>query len=149
MSEIRTIELTLESKIDSVDAAELIVQGLAREAGFPPDEIDHLGMATRESMVNAVTHGNGYDKDKSVHFAVRVEDGTLTISIRDEGEGFDPHGVPDPTALENLLKTSGRGLLLMNALVDEFRVGPAKPCGTQVTLVKSGPGRESDKKEDN
>ena len=145
MSESRSIELRLESKIDSVDAAELIVQGLAREAGFSSDELDHLGMAVRESMVNAVTHGNGYSKDKSVHFAARLEDGKLTISIRDEGEGFDPQGVPDPTAPENLMKTSGRGLLLMNALVDEFRVGPAEPGGTQVTLVKSGPGREGEK----
>jgi serine/threonine-protein kinase RsbW len=143
MSESRSIELRLESTIDSVDAAELIVQGLAREVGIDPGEIDHLGMAVRESMVNAVTHGNGYDKDKSVYFAVRSEDGTLTISIRDEGEGFDPQGVPDPTAPENLLKTSGRGLLLMHALVDEFRVSPAEPCGTQVTLVKRGPGGES------
>lgn len=101
-------------------------------------------MAVRESMVNAVTHGNGYNKDKAVHFGVRLEGGTLTISIRDEGEGFDPQGVPDPTTPENLLKTSGRGLLLMNALVDEFRVGPAKPCGTRVKLVKRGPGRESE-----
>jgi serine/threonine-protein kinase RsbW len=149
MSESRSIELRLESKIDSVDAAELIVQGLAREAGFGPDDIDHLGMAVRESMVNAITHGNGYNKDKAVHFAVRLQDGTLTISIRDEGEGFDPQCVPDPTTPENLLKTSGRGLLLMNALVDEFEVGPAQPCGTRVTLVKSGPGRESDQKEEN
>lgn len=127
MPESRSIELKLESKIDSVDAAELIVQGLAREAGFSSDDIDHLGMAVRESMVNAVTHGNGYNKDKSVHFSVRVGGGTLEISIRDEGEGFDPGGVPDPTAPENLLKASGRGLLLMNALVDEFQVGPAEP----------------------
>lgn len=148
MSESRSIELRLESTIDSVDAAELIVQGLAREAELPAEEIDHLGMAVRESMVNALTHGNGYDKSKSIHFSVRLEDGTLTISIRDEGEGFDPQGVPDPTAPENLLKTSGRGLLLMNALVDEFQVGPAEPCGTRVKLVKRGPGRESEQKEE-
>ena len=148
MPEIRSIELRLESKIDSVDAAELIVQGLAREAGFDPDGIDHLGMAVRESMVNAITHGNGYNKDKSVHFAVRSEGGTLRISIRDEGAGFDLERVPDPTAPENLLKTSGRGLLLMNALVDEFEVGRGEPCGTRVTLVKSGPGRDSETKEE-
>ena len=149
MPESRSIELKLESKIDSVDAVELIVQGLAREAGFGPDDIDHLGMAVRESMVNAITHGNGYNKEKSVYFTVRSEGGTLEISIQDEGEGFDPNAVPDPTAPENLLKTSGRGLLLMNALVDEFHVGPAKPRGTRVTLVKSGPGRESQAKEEN
>ncbi|MEZ5362854.1 MAG: ATP-binding protein [Bryobacterales bacterium] len=149
MPESRSIELKLESKIDSVDAAELIVQGLAREAGFSTDDIDHLGMAVRESMVNAVTHGNGYNKEKYVHFSVRTTGGKLEISIRDEGEGFDPGGVPDPTAPENLLKASGRGLLLMNALVDEFQVGPAEPCGTRVRLVKSRSGGESEIKEDN
>ena len=149
MPGIRSIELTLESKIDSVDAAELIVQGLAREAGFSADDIDHLGMAVRESMVNAITHGNGYNKEKSVHFAVKSEGGALRISIRDEGAGFDPGRVPDPTAPENLLKASGRGLLLMNALVDEFEVGPGEPCGARVTLVKRGPGGDTETKEEN
>ncbi|MBI1357438.1 MAG: ATP-binding protein [Acidobacteria bacterium] len=141
MADPRSLELKLESKVDSVDAAELIVQGLAREAGHPEDEIDHLGMAVRESMVNAVTHGNGYSAEKWVYFSARVEkDGGLRVGIRDEGEGFEPRGVPDPTAPENLLKTSGRGLLLMRALVDEFSVERAEPRGMQVTMFKKGPG---------
>ena len=123
----------------------LIVQGLAREAGHPEDEIDHLGMAVRETVVNAVAHGNGYSAEKSVFFSVRVaQDGGLTVGIRDEGEGFEPQVVPDPTAPENLLKTSGRGLLLMRALVDELTVERAEPRGTQVTMFKKGPGAKNE-----
>lgn len=145
MAEPRRIELKLESKVDSVDAAEIIVQSLARDAGFAEDEIDHLGMAVRESMVNAVTHGNGYSADKSIHFYVDLEaSGKLTVGVRDEGDGFEPESVPDPTAPENLLKTSGRGLLLMRALVDEFTVRRAEPRGMQLTMVKHGPSDENE-----
>ena len=147
MSENRSLELTLESKVDSVDAVELIVQGLAREAGHDEDAIDHLGMAVRESMANAVTHGNSYSRDKSVHVRIERLDDKLTIRIRDEGEGFDPEEVPDPTAPENLLKASGRGLLLMRALVDEFTIQRAEPGGMESTLVKNAPASENEKEE--
>ena len=147
MAESRKLELTLESKVDSVDAVELIVQALAQRVGHEEDAIDHLGMAVRESMANAVTHGNGYSRNKSVHVAVELEDDNLTVRIRDEGEGFDPEEIPDPTAQENLLKASGRGLLLMRALVDEFDVRRAAPCGMEVTLVKNAPASESSKEE--
>lgn len=136
MPERRSLRLKLESKIDSVDAAELIVQALARDAGFAPDAIDQLGVAVRETMVNAVCHGNAYSRDKSVYFNVEIEAGTLTVTVRDEGEGFDPEDVPDPTAPENLLRTSGRGLLLMRALVDEFTIRRADPKGMEAVLIK-------------
>ena len=142
MSETRSLDLKLESKIDSVDAAELIVGGLARGAGYSDEEIDHLGMAVRESFVNAVTHGNAYSHDKAVHFSVTLDDKALTVKIRDEGEGFDPGEVPDPTDPANLLKASGRGLLLMGAFVDEFSIQRAKPNGMEAVLVKYAPNKE-------
>ena len=96
-------------------------------------------------MANAVTHGNGYSRNKSVHFSVEQIDGRLTIKIRDEGDGFDTEDIPDPTTQENLLKASGRGLLLMRALVDEFKVQRGEPCGTEVMLVKNAPASETGK----
>ena len=143
----RSVELRLESKIDSVDAAELIVTGLAREAGHDEDKIGQLGLAVRESMVNAVTHGNGCNQDKTVHFSVEVSSAALTVGIRDEGAGFEPGEAPDPTAPDNLLKTSGRGLLLMRALVDEFSLQRAEPCGMQAKLVTKGPAAGKAKEE--
>jgi len=136
MSDTRRLELRLESKIDSVDAAELMVLGLAREVGFGQDDLDRLSMAVRESMVNAIAHGNGYSRDKAVHFTVEASPKGVEIEVRDEGAGFNPDDVPDPTVPENLLKVSGRGILLMRALVDEFSIERAPQGGMRVRLAK-------------
>lgn len=144
MGECRRLELRLDSVISSVDAAELCAKGLAREGGYGEEQVDRLGMAVREAAANAVTHGNAYSADKSVHFSVEMNDGRLVVKLRDEGEGFDLNEVPDPTSVENLLKASGRGLLMMRALVDEVDVRNASPSGTEVVLILHGPAREED-----
>lgn len=136
--------MRLDSVISSVDAAELCAKGLAREGGYGEEQVDRLGMAVREAAANAVTHGNAYSADKSVHFSVEMNDGRLVVKVRDEGEGFDASEVPDPTSVENLLKASGRGLLMMRALVDEVDVRNALPGGTEVVLILNGPAAEED-----
>ena len=139
MSECRRLELRLDSVIASVDAAELCAKGLAREGGYDEGQVDRLGMAVREAAANAVTHGNVYSADKSVHLCVELDEGRLVVRIRDEGEGFEYEEVPDPTSAENLLKASGRGLLMMRALVDEVELRDASPSGTEVILTLLGP----------
>jgi anti-sigma B factor antagonist len=101
-------------------------------------------------MINAVVHGNGYSSEKSVHFTVVVYPGRIAVTIRDQGEGFDPGKVPDPLSKDNLLRESGRGLLLIRAFVDELRIRPASPHGTELQLVKYSSKSEShrDHKED-
>ena len=138
------MQLRLDSVISTVDAAELCAKGLAREGGYEEEQVDRLGMAVREAAANAVTHGNAYSTDKSVHFSVEMNDGRLVVKLRDEGEGFDPVEVPDPTSVENLLKASGRGLLMMRALVDEVDVRNASPSGTEVVLVLHSPATAED-----
>ena len=138
------MQLRLDSVISTVDAAELCAKGLAREGGYEEEQVDRLGMAVREAAANAVTHGNAYSTDKSVHFSVEMNDGRLVVKLRDEGEGFDPVEVPDPTSVENLLKASGRGLLMMRALVDEVDVRNASPGGTEVVLVLHSPATAED-----
>jgi len=93
-------------------------------------------MAVRESMVNAVVHGNRYNARKKVHVSITKAPDRLTIIIADEGDGFDLTSIPDPLADENLLRQSGRGLLLMRAFVDEFQVRRGEPSGTEVRMVK-------------
>jgi serine/threonine-protein kinase RsbW len=144
MGECRRLELRLDSVISSVDAAELCAKGLAREGGYGEEQVDRLGMAVREAAANAVTHGNAYSADKAVHFSVETSDNGLVVKVRDEGEGFDPSEVPDPTTAENLLKASGRGLLMMRALVDEVDVRNASPTGTEVVLILHSPAAEED-----
>ncbi len=149
MSNCRRLELKLESVISTVDAAELCAKGLAREGGFSEEQIDRLGMAVREAVANAVTHGNVYSADKRVHFSVEVDEGRLVVSVKDEGAGFDPSEVPDPTLVENILKASGRGLLLMRSLVDEVELRKLSPSGTEAVLTLLGPTATEDKgKED-
>lgn len=132
----RTMEAHLESTLDSVDAAETLVLQFAQEAGFDEEELHKIGMAVRETMVNAVVHGNRYNLKKKVHLMAEAGGDRLAITVMDEGEGFEPKELPDPLAEENLLRQSGRGLLLIKAFVDEFDMRKAAPpMGTEVRLV--------------
>lgn len=134
--EIQTVETLLDSTLESVDEAEGTVLRMAGGAGLEEDDLHALGMAVREAAVNAVVHGNRYSARKKVHLKVSRAPGRLTIVIADEGEGFQADSVPDPLASENLLRQSGRGLLLIRAFVDEFELRPREPNGTEVRLVK-------------
>jgi len=87
--------------------------------GADGSEID-IEMALREALANAVIHGNGDDSCKSVYVTCRCYlDGEVSITVRDQGRGFDSNSVLDPTLLENLLFTHGRGIYLMKTLMDE------------------------------
>ena len=109
----------------------------AGKAGFDEDDQHSIGMAVRECAVNAVVHGNRYNKNKKVHLGVERAAGRIEVVIGDEGEGFDVRSLPDPLAPENLLKQSGRGLLLIRAFMDEFDMHPRPGGGTEVRLVKN------------
>ena len=124
------------SNLASVDAAEAMVVESAAALGFDEDSRMDLGLAIREAMVNAVAHGNAYSPDKQVRLLLAVGTGSIRVTIIDQGEGFDLNQVPDPTRGENLLRESGRGLLLMQAFVDEFSVKRSAQGGAEVVLVK-------------
>ena len=134
--DIQSVETMLDSTLESVDTAETAVLKAAKEIGFDEDEMHALGMAVRESMVNAVAHGNRYNARKKVYLTVSKASDHLTVIIKDEGEGFEMGSLPDPLAEENLLRQSGRGLLLIQAFVDEFQVRRREPAGTEVRMVK-------------
>jgi serine/threonine-protein kinase RsbW len=132
----RNAETQLESTLESVDAAESLVLRYAQEHGFEEEDLHKIGMAVRETMVNAVVHGNRYNLRKKVHLSVAADEDRVAVTIADEGEGFEPKDLPDPLAEENLLRQSGRGLLLIKAFVDEFEMHKAPPpLGTEVNLV--------------
>lgn len=109
----------------------------ARKLGIEEDDQLQFGMAVRECAVNAVVHGNRYSKNKKVHLEVQTSTDSLTVIIGDEGEGFDPSSLPDPLAQENLMRQSGRGILLIRAFVDDFEWRPRAGGGTEVRLVKN------------
>ena len=135
--EVQTVEALLDSTLESVDEAERTVLRVAGQAGLGEDELHELGMAVREAAVNAVVHGNRYNSRKKVHLTVSHTPEKLTILIGDEGEGFDENSIADPLAPENLLRQSGRGLLLIRAFVDEFDLHRRPDArGAEVKLVK-------------
>ena len=132
----RTEEHTFDSTLESVDAAEAVVLKEAQDLGFDEDDQHKIGISVRECMVNAVVHGNRYNSRKKVRLAVTRSPGALEILVADEGDHFDISQLPDPLADENLLRHSGRGILLMQAFMDEFQIRPCHPKGTEVRLVK-------------
>lgn len=134
--ETGNVDVFLDSTLDSVDDAENLVLKAAEEVGFVDDDLHKIGMAVRETVVNAVVHGNRYNSRKRVHLQVLKGDDRITITVADEGNGFEPRSVPDPLAEENLLQQSGRGILLIRAFVDDYQMQRMAPAGTEVKLVK-------------
>jgi serine/threonine-protein kinase RsbW len=94
---------------------------IARFRNADGSELD-IEMALREALANAIVHGNQRDSRKCVHVACRCStDGEVSITVQDEGQGFDADSVSDPTTPENRLLTQGRGIYLMRTLMDEIR----------------------------
>jgi serine/threonine-protein kinase RsbW len=131
-----SVELVLPSDVKLIDLVHAMSEKMAEFAGFDADEALNVGLALREAVINAIVHGNGQDPDLKVHISLVADPIQLEATIRDEGRGFDPEGKPDPTAEENLLSTSGRGILLMKAFVDEVRFIRRKDQGMEITLTK-------------
>ncbi len=130
------VEVTLESTLKSVDHAEELATEFARTNGFQEDDQHKIGMAVRESMVNAVHHGNRYDPKKTARLRMEIEGRKLIVTVTDQGPGFELGGVPNPIADENLLKQSGRGIFLIRSFMDEVSVRRLSPTGTEMRMVK-------------
>lgn len=127
--------LTLPSTIDSIEVVEAKVEEIATRAGFDEDAVEQIAMIAREAAANAVLHGNRSDATKKIVAQFALTDEALSIRVADEGGGFDPEKVPDPLSPEGLLRTSGRGIFLMRAVMDEVHFRQLSP-GTEITLVK-------------
>jgi len=127
---------SLPSRIESVDEAATKADEFAKRTGLGDDFIASIDLAVRESVANAVKHGNKFDESKSVDIKlVRTEKG-FEMLVADHGAGFDPDDVPDPTDPANLLKASGRGILFMRAFMDVVEWTEADGGGTLVRMVK-------------
>ena len=119
----------MESDLKNVEVAEEITLRVAGTAGFDEDEQHRIEMAVHESMINAIWHGNKNDSSKSVWLQFKIYRDRLEIRIRDQGNGFDPHRIPDPLENDNLLNVSGRGIFLIRAFMDEFKVENVNGAG--------------------
>jgi serine/threonine-protein kinase RsbW len=141
---VSTLALELDSNLDSVDSAEAAVLREAEALGLDEDDLHRVGISVRECMVNAVVHGNRYNSRKHVNVRIERTPEALTIVISDEGAGFDPDAVPDPLQGDNLMRQSGRGVMMIRAFMDEVTVSPRQPSGTVVKMVKYKAGKVKD-----
>lgn len=135
-ADLHPIHELLASDLASVDIAEESVMKRAERVGFDEDACMDLGLDVREAMVNAVVHGNNYNPKKKVTLSVHTSMDSLRVVISDQGAGFEVKAVPDPLSEQNLMKTSGRGLLMMQTYVDELSVKKGANGGTEVVMVK-------------
>jgi serine/threonine-protein kinase RsbW len=114
-----TRELKLPSRIESVEEAAMHAESFVKDHGLSDDFAYAIDLAVRESVANAVKHGNKFDPERDVEVTLQLLQEGIEISVRDHGPGFHPEEIADPTDPANLLKASGRGIFFMRTFMDE------------------------------
>ena len=137
--ENKHLEVVLDTQVESVNLAEEMCLRVAESAGFDEEMCYRIGMSVREGVINAFHYGNQERPEKKIHLAVDLTPDKMIIHVVDEGSGFKLADVPDPLAEENLLSTSGRGIFLMRAFMDEFDVVPGRTGGAEIIMSKKLP----------
>ena len=137
--ESRRIEVTMQTLLESVHLAEEISRCVSSSLGFCEDDCDKIALAVREGVANAVYYGNQERPEKLIRLIFEVDTDRFIVRILDQGRGFRLEDVPDPLAQENLLKTSGRGIFLMRAFMDEFDVLRPSGGGAELVMTKRLP----------
>jgi serine/threonine-protein kinase RsbW len=129
-------ELVFPSRIEAINDAASAAAEFVKRSGLGDDAAYRVDMAVREAVTNAVLHGNRQDEAKAVEISFKSLPEAIEITVRDRGEGFDVSNVPDPTDPQNLLKTSGRGILFMRTFMDEVQWSRHPEGGTVVRMTK-------------
>ena len=133
------IHIEFNSAFDMLDFVQIVSDHVCKDIGMDDDATHWVSVAVRESVANAIKHGNKneYAKKVFVDFnGVFGDVSEVSIRVRDQGAGFDPDEVADPLAAENLLKGSGRGIFLIRNFMDEVVLQRAPQGGMEVRMVK-------------
>ena len=135
-----TVKLQVHSNFDMLDFVQMVTDRMAHLGGLDEDAVHWIGVAVRESVINAIKHGNREDLEKLVTveftFAPTAEPSELIVRVLDQGEGFEPEEIADPLAPENLLKASGRGIFFMKSFMDDVTLKRGSEGGMEVRMVK-------------
>jgi serine/threonine-protein kinase RsbW len=132
------VRLQIPSLFDMVDLVQVLSDRMTQLAAFDEDAIHWIGVAVRESVINAIKHGNREDRGKlvTIEFTPAEAPTELVVKVTDQGEGFEPQEVADPLAPENMLKSSGRGIFFMRSFMDDVQLQRAPEGGMEVRMVK-------------
>jgi serine/threonine-protein kinase RsbW len=141
----QTIRLEFSSAFEMLDLVQIVGDAFGRLVGLDDEALHWTGVAVRESVINAIKHGNRNDTTKSVFVEFtcrpRVCPTEIVVHVRDQGDGFDPSTVLDPLAPENILKASGRGIFFMRHFMDDVSIHRSPEGGMEVRMVKKLPQR--------
>jgi serine/threonine-protein kinase RsbW len=140
MASDTTVKLVLSSEVRLVDVAHAASETVAGVAGFDEDDALNVGIAVREAVINAMLHGNRRDRSRKVEVSLQSKPGSVRVRVRDQGAGFDSAATPDPTSGDNLMRSSGRGILVMRAFMDRVDFRYLEGHGMEVTLEKTRAG---------
>lgn len=133
MPESVKCQVTIANDFREAKKVEDSIVVVARGYGYPDEDIFALRLSLEEALTNAIRHGNGCDPGKHVHVRYAVTADQVDVYVEDEGRGFDPAGIPDPTTAENIELPSGRGIMLMRAYMNRVEYNHQ---GNEVHLVK-------------
>lgn len=133
MSE-QTFTKEFPSDPDLLPEIEEFIIDIAKKINLDKDKHNNLALSVSEAASNSMVHGNKLDINKKVLITVKVSDDKMTVIFKDEGKGFTPENVPDPTKPENILKESGRGIHIMKNFLDDLTYN-FTPTGTEAILV--------------
>jgi len=137
------VRLEFTSAFEMLDFVQVVSDHLGRSVGLDDDARHWVSVAIRESVINAIKHGNLNDSTKHVFVEFETssaqEPPELKIRVRDQGKGFDPAEIADPLAPENLLKSSGRGIFLIRSFMDDVRLDRAPEGGMEIRMTKRVP----------
>ncbi len=133
------IEIRIGSALEYLDLVQTMTDCITEFMGFDEDTAHWIGMSVRESVTNAIQHGNKLDQNKRVDISFEVASDHLAISVRDQGAGFEIDRLPNPLDPENLLKPSGRGIFYIRSFMDEVEFIPRSQGGMEVHMVKKVP----------
>jgi serine/threonine-protein kinase RsbW len=139
------VHLEIHSTIEALDRVQEVAESVTRLLGFDEETVHWTAMAVRESVINAITHGNQSDPAKLVFIDFSAtpasQPADLVVRVRDQGKGFDPRLLDNPLEPENILKASGRGIFLIRQFMDDVSVEPAHEGGMEVRMRKHLPKR--------
>jgi serine/threonine-protein kinase RsbW len=130
------IEVIISSALDNLDLIQTLTDCITGSMLFDEDVAHWIGMSVRESVTNAIQHGNKLDLSKTVDIRFEVMPDKLSISVRDQGNGFKAEEIPNPLDTDNLLKPSGRGIFYIRTFMDEVEFRPLSQGGMEVYMVK-------------
>lgn len=115
------ISIQIPSIPENIRIVESFIDNAKEKFHITDDLYGNIMVAVTESVNNAIKHGNLCDKSKNVNISLIIDQKLLKFVVEDQGAGFDPESLPDPTLPENISKPDGRGIFLMRSLCDELQ----------------------------